>query len=325
MDNTNTYDKSELKFIAFLIGVLFIFFAISYYLGPKPQTSTEEVVSAESTPSPFENLEIRASAAYVYDIRNQEVLYAKKEDMRLPLASLTKVMASLVASDIAPLETTVAITDDALDVQGESGLKEGERWSLKSLLDFTLTTSSNDGMTAVALALGALDNSDASVGERKNDFVRQMNKKAEELGMNNTYYWNVTGLDESNVKGGAYGSARDMAILFDYILRTYPNLLEATREPEVRVSSLDRIVHEGSNTGLAVTGLPGVKASKTGYTSIAGGNLVIVFDPEIGRPIIISVLNSTYSDRFKDVLTLAEAAKLYVQGDVKEKLADTRE
>src|SRR5581483_3055251 len=105
------------------------------------------------------------------------------------------------------------ITHDAIATEGDSGLKEGEKWNLKNLLDFSLVSSSNDGIRAVALSLGALASANATEKEIVDDFVRLMNKKADELDLKDTYFWNETGLDETEYKGGAYGTAHDIAML----------------------------------------------------------------------------------------------------------------
>jgi serine-type D-Ala-D-Ala carboxypeptidase (penicillin-binding protein 5/6) len=301
-------------FFLLLASVLTLLFTASYLMRPA-QVLEEKVVSEVALIDHFQDLKLTAKAAYVYDIRSGQVLYAHNEHERLPLASLTKVMAALVATEMVRPETTIVITPEALEALGDQGLRRGERWSLKKLLDFTLTSSSNDGMQAVALSLGALSKSDATSKERESSFLLEMNKKAEALGMQNTYFWNTTGLDETEYKGGAYGSAYDMALMFEYILRQHPTLLEATRYGSVSVTSLDNNVHTVRNTGLTITDLPGLRASKTGYTAIAGGNLVIAFDPEIGRPIIVSVLGSTANDRFRDVRTLVETTFSQVNVD----------
>jgi serine-type D-Ala-D-Ala carboxypeptidase (penicillin-binding protein 5/6) len=300
-------NRQEIAFFSTLGLILFVFLIITYIYG-HPERFTEPGKIAESTPRPIESVEITAKSAYVYDTATGRVLYAKNEDERLPLASVTKVMAALVASELAPENAVVTITRDAVRTDGDSGLRSGERWALRDLLDLTLTSSANDGARAVALALGALGSSDQSSDAVVNDFVERMNLKAAELGMMNTYYFNDTGLDESQVKGGAYGSAKDQALLLEYILREKPLLLAATREPSFSIVSLDGLTHAVQNTNLNIDEIPGIVASKTGYTDLAGGNLVIAFDPEIGRPIIISVLGSTTEGRFSDVLALTQAS-----------------
>ncbi|MFZ2484673.1 MAG: hypothetical protein WAW81_01895, partial [Minisyncoccia bacterium] len=182
-------------------------------------------------------------------------------------------------------------------------------------LDFSLLTSSNDGMRAVALSLGALSKAGAGPEEIINDFVGEMNIKAGELGLKNTYFWNETGLDESDVKGGAYGTARDVSTLMAHILANYPELFAATREVKTTITSLDNRAHVANNTNNIADEIPGLLASKTGFTDTAGGNLAIVFDPELGRPIVISILGSTGDGRFEDMRILIGAVMTYISSN----------
>jgi len=276
---------------------------------------------SEVVSSPFPEVKLGAKATYVYDIRTQTVLFAKNENIRLPLASLAKIMSALVAEDSSPPYGVVTVSGKALEAQGDSGLLRDERWALRDILDFSLLTSSNDGMRAVALSLGALSRADATPEEIINDFVGEMNRKAQELGLKNTYFGNETGLDQSvqagepKAKGSAYGTARDMSALVEYILSHHPALFTATRETATALKSLDNHSHVAKNTNILVAEIPGLLASKTGFTDIAGGNLVVVFDPELGRPIIISILGSTEEGRFKDARTLIDAIMEYIQNN----------
>ncbi|MEK7147810.1 MAG: serine hydrolase, partial [Patescibacteria group bacterium] len=290
---------SEVKFFVVLATGLSLLFVVTYILGTRlDRRDVSKPTQSASAPFPF--VELEAKAAYVYDARTEAVLYAKNENTRMPLASLTKVMAALVAEELAPGYGTVTVTKDALDTEGDSGLRPGERWSLKDLLDFSLVSSSNDGIRAVALSLGALSSANATESEIVDDFVRTMNTKAAELDLKNTYFWNETGLDESEYKGGAYGTAKDMATLLDYVIEYHPEMMEATREFNTTLESLDNYKHLVKNTNQVAGEIPGLIASKTGFTNTAGGNLVFAFDPELGRPIIVTILGSTAEGRFED-------------------------
>ena len=309
-----------------LTTALVMLFAVSIIFGLKVERKSNSVPS-ETASKPFPMVTLEAKAAYVYDTRTQTVLFAKGEDVRLPLASLTKIMSALVAEGASPLYGIVTITNEALQAEGDSGLYRDEKWSLKNLLDFSLVTSSNDGIRAVALSLGALSKASATTGEIINDFVEEMNRKAGELGLKNTYFWNETGLDlpapnpsggqggGSEVKGGAYGTARDISVLLEYILAYHLELFAATREATTTLQSLDNRVHVAKNTNYIVSEIPGLLASKTGFTDTAGGNLAIVFDPELGRPIIITILGSTEQGRFEDVRTLVGAVMEHLKNN----------
>jgi len=294
-------NKQEIIFFSALGGILLILLGLIYFAGYqlKPLEATFNIGS----PQPLMDINITAKAAYVLDSRTGKVLYSKNEDTRLPLASLAKVMSALVASQLASEDTNIVISDEAIKAEGDAGLLVGEKWRLKDLIDFSLVSSANDGMAAIALSFG--------------DFVSQMNKEADKLGMANTYFFNETGLDEAVDKSGAYGSAKDMVTLFDYILKNRPTLLSATKETEVTFFSLNGLAHIARNTDTIIHLVPSVIASKTGTTILAGGNLILAFDPEIGRPIIIALLGSTESGRFEDMLILVRASMESVRNSVK--------
>lgn len=314
--NNNIFDNrdAEARFFVFLSLALVVLLIGSYVLGNRVQRG-DISAPTEAAQADFPDVAITAKSAYVYDARTKEVLFAKNEEARMPLASLTKMMSALVAHEMSPENGTLVVGREALLAVGDSGLMAGERWSIKELLDFSLVTSSNDGMRAVALSLGALERSNLTEGEILNSFVNKMNARAGELGLKNTYFWNETGLDESEFKGGAYGTAKDMARLMEYMIIYESEILEATREDRISVSSLDQFIHEGKNTNTLASSIPGLIGSKTGFTNTAGGNLVLAFDPELGRPIVVSILGSTEQGRFADAKVLIDATLKYISGD----------
>lgn len=322
MDNQPSVTGTpEIKFFVILVATLFLLLVISFIFNLKIQKGDIPTSSGIASKS-FPEVNLRAKAVYVYDARAKTVLFAQNENTRLSLASLTKIMSALVARDLTPLHSTITVNGEALQMEGDSGFYRDERWSLEDILDFSLLTSSNDGMRAVALSLGAISKANVVSEEVVNDFVREMNRKASELGLKNTYFWNETGLDlplqadESDaMKGGAYGTARDMNALMEYILMNQPELLTATREVVATFSSVDNHIHTAKNTNSIVSEIPGLLASKTGSTDTAGGNLIIVFDPELGRPIIISILGSTEQDRFEDARILIDAVMEYINNN----------
>lgn len=269
-------------------------------------TPPEEPASlAVADPAAFDDVTVSATSAFVWDVRTQRVLYEKNPDEQLPLASITKLMTALVAYEITTRDTAVAVDPDATRQDGDSGLASGERFTLGALADLTLMTSSNDGAYAIATAAGSL----LDAGEPTVSFVKAMNIRADELGLSQTYFRNPTGLDITESEAGAYGSARDIAFLLEHIVAERPEILEATTEPAALVYNEDGAYHEAENTNYAVRNIPGLIGSKTGYTTLAGGNLAVAFDVGVNRPIIVVVLGSTYDGRFTDVLTLANATR----------------
>lgn len=269
----------------------------------------EEEKNTVVLPNPFEKLSLEAKAVYVWDVNKKEVLYAKNEEAQLPLASVTKLMTALVANEILPQTIVVNINSEDLASEGDTGLFAQEKWILEDLLDFTLLVSSNDGASAIA-ALAGLHATDTPIvnSESKKVFVNRMNKKAREIGLTQTYFMNETGLDSSSRTSGAYGSARDMVVLLKYIIENTPRIVDTTRFASFTFLSLNNIYHNVTNTNNSISNIPGLMASKTGFTELAGGNVVFAFDAGINHPIIISVLGSSLEGRFIDAEKLVAAS-----------------
>lgn len=311
--------ETEARFFFILAGALIFFMISSFVLDTRVERDGNSSPTRLVEKS-FPAVSLEAKGALVLDLRTGEVLFEKNADAPLPLASVTKLMSAVVALELSPEYGTVKVTSGALKNYGDSGLKNDEKWSLKNMLDFSLLTSSNDGIRAVALSLAASEKSAPSDEELIASFVSAMNKKAESLGLLHTSFSNESGLDVERadgtvVKNGAYGSARDMAILMGYLLKTHPEALEATRESETTVSSMDNLAHAARNTNVLIGAIPGVLGSKTGFTDLAGGNVVFAFDPELGHPIVISVLGSSADGRFADAERLIEATMTYIRDE----------
>ncbi|TSC68025.1 MAG: Uncharacterized protein G01um101472_204, partial [Parcubacteria group bacterium Gr01-1014_72] len=195
--------------------------------------------------------------------------------------------------------------------EGDSGLRPGETWRIGDLIQFMLVGSSNDGATALAATAGALwgettDTDDYAGG--MGVFVREMNKEAQRLGLTQTFFLNPTGLDISPEVSGAYGSVRDVVALFKTALSERPELFEATQYEEATLQTETMEEHRALNTNDAVSVLSRLIASKTGYTDLAGGNLLVALDAGLNHRIFIAVLGSTEEGRFNDVGVLARAA-----------------
>lgn len=264
----------------------------------EPERLLAAAATTEVTP------DIKARAVVVYDVTRDTFLLEKNADVQLPLASLTKVMLALIAIQSLSASTTILITPESLKPEGSTGLRVGERWGLQDLIDATLVPSSNDGAEALALAIG---NGDVL------KTVMAMNKRARDIGLSSTYFLNPTGLDESATQAGAYGSSRDVARLFAYITLNYPDFIAGTTQNGMHIISETGIEHTTINTNEALGQIPGLIAGKTGMTNLAGGNLAVVFDLSIGRPIVVVVLGSTPEGRFEDVRTLVRFARSALQ------------
>lgn len=302
--------KSSLPALV-LLSAVFFFYIIGYtgyHADDKGSDGTKKNIADGN--NSFSNISLEAKAAYVYDANSQKTLFALNENNVLPLASLTKLMTAAIASELLPSGTVVTIGKTDINNEGDSGLFINERWRLSDIIGFTLMTSSNDGASALATAAGSLGQNayGMPVSQSKQQFIDTMNKKAEELGLRGTHFFNETGLDINGEVSGGYGTARDVAFLMTYVVKIAYKNLESTTLARTAVTSLDNIRHQATNTNERVNAIPGIIASKTGYTDLAGGNLAIAFDAGLSHPVIIVVLGSTREGRFKDTEALTWAA-----------------
>ncbi|MEK9184797.1 MAG: hypothetical protein AAB866_01360, partial [Patescibacteria group bacterium] len=233
--------------------------------------------------NPYKDIKIEAKSIYILDVNQNKTIFELNSEYQLPLASLTKIMTVITAKESIPEDTTIIFNK--------------EKWKLDDLIQFTLLVSSNDGAFVLA--------------HTKDGFISNMNENTKKMGLSNTYFMNESGLDISKGVSGGYGTAKDVAKMFDYAVSTYPNLFDVTKEKSQSFISLNKISHRGLNTNIIIDDIPNVIASKTGLTDLAGGNLVIEFLPRENHPVIIVVMGSSTEGRFTDMLTLVNATKKY--------------
>lgn len=268
---------------------------------------------SEATSSPahintaaFEAVSSRARSVVVYDVANDAVVYEKSSLEKRPLASITKLMTALLVHELLPAQKTITIHKQANTLQDDdySALVEGDVFTVKNLLDYTLMVSSNEGANILAEAAAK-----EAYGETAtiDDFVRLMNARAEMIGLRNAVFLNPSGLDIDEMTTGATATAEDTAKLLSYIIRMYPDLLTMTTKSEARIVGGNGYIYDAKNTNGIVSDIPGLIASKTGFTDIAGGNLAVAFNIGLGRSFVVVVLGSTKNERFTDVLSLVNA------------------
>jgi D-alanyl-D-alanine carboxypeptidase len=296
------------------IGVLALLVLVAF---PESTSRLSAIERNENTSKAFQNLKLQAQAVYVYDMAEHQMLFAKNENTALPLASLTKVMTTLAAASLAPHSTLVELEQKKIELVHASSTSTTttkivrttiDHWQLKDLLEYTLVASSNDGAAAIARQLGLGKSGDE--GEAEQAFVEKMNEYSKMLGLKSMRFLNSTGLDITTTRpeAGAYGSAQDVAKMMEHAITKYPDIFGTTKYASVEFQSEDNVAHKAQNTNTLANTIPGLIAGKTGYTTLAGGNLAVVFDAGIQHPIIIVVLGSTYDGRFSDVDDLVQAS-----------------
>jgi D-alanyl-D-alanine carboxypeptidase len=280
----------------------------------QPATQSVAVLNTATTtpdgPNAYAHISLIGKAAIVYDLTTGQTLYAQNANASLPLASVTKLLTLYAAAHVlqptSPVTMTpdsVAETNDAADV----GFKEGETFSFEDLARLTLAASSNNGAQAI---------DDAATAAQTTNTTSLLAGAAASIGLTQTHATNGTGLDINSEVAGGYGSAHDVAVLAGALLKEDPLIAQATTLPSVSITSAQGYAHTFANTDIDVTHIPDPLLSKTGYTDLAGGNLVVVYDAAINHPVAIVVLGSTESGRFTDVQQLVSATLAHFAGTV---------
>lgn len=262
----------------------------------KEEIAEEAAPAAVSSKEAFESVVLKAKAAIVYDLTTGETLYEHNADAQLPLASLTKLLTVYAGQSVLAENSLVSMTDTALSAEGDSGFAVGDTVTFKDAAALALVASSNDAASAIEETARARKSSE--------DFLLAA---AASAGLSQTYAVNGTGLDENEEVSGGYGSVRDIALLSGALLTAAPELARLSTRTSVSVSTREGKIITGDNTNEDMMRLPTVLLSKTGFTDLAGGNLVVVFDAGIGHPIAVAVLGSTREGRFTDVARLTAA------------------
>ncbi len=203
---------------------------------------------------------VDAESAVLMEMSTGSILYAKNADRALPPASVTKIMTLLLfmeevdAGNIA-LDEEITVSEYAASMGGSQVyLEAGETMTAEELLKCVIIASANDA--AVTLA--------EKVAGSEEAFVAKMNARAEELGMVNTHFENVTGLDDTAVKH--LTSAYDIALMSKALL-SHETI---TKYATIWMDSIRDGVFGLTNTNRLVRFYPGITGLKTGSTSKAG-------------------------------------------------------
>jgi D-alanyl-D-alanine carboxypeptidase (penicillin-binding protein 5/6) len=202
---------------------------------------------------------VGAQAAIVVEVSTGIVACQRQADKRLAIGSTTKLMTALVTLENAKLSETFTAADyRPLPIESQIRLQPGERMKVSDLMRGLLLESGNDA--AVTLAEGVS-------GTRKK-FVREMNRRARQLGLKNTHFANPIGLDQE----GNYSTARDLVTLAK-ILRTNSFFKKVVDSPS---GTLKTGNHERTfrNRNPLVSRYEWVNGVKTGHTRGAGYVLV---------------------------------------------------
>jgi D-alanyl-D-alanine endopeptidase (penicillin-binding protein 7) len=253
------------------------------YFGEANTTQSIFVRTAQTAVPSFSK-----QALLVNDITNNVDLAAVNADTRWPTASLTKLMTATLALDHLSPDTRITITPQMFAVDpGEKTLVVNGTYTMSDLLHVMLMPSSNVAAEALADYYG------------HTPFMTEMNARAAQWGMTNTYFDDPSGLSAANES-----TAHDLATLASHVYKNYPTVLAYGNTPSIMITELQSDTKVNVKSINEFAGNPNFIGGKTGYIPQAGDNLLSIFRYN-GNPILIIVLGAANTaQRFGDTTKL---------------------
>ncbi|NLG87539.1 MAG: D-alanyl-D-alanine carboxypeptidase, partial [Firmicutes bacterium] len=231
-------------------------------------------------------------AAIVIDAETGNVLGSKNPDLKLPIASTTKIMTALLALENGHLADRVTLSEEAALQEGSSMYTSpGESYTLEELLYGLMLNSGNDAAWALA----------EHIAGSVPDFVAQMNTRAQELGAVNTHFTNPSGLPDPD----HYSTAHDLALIAKAAMaREDFRRIAATKAQNVPwpVKETDKLLVNHNKLLWRYEGADGIK---TGYTNQARQCLVASATRD-GQRLIAVVLKSEGENVWSDAQRLLD-------------------
>ncbi len=286
-------------FVMFFCFIINIFqsnlenFLISKKLEKNPPLPVSELLANISyNPSEKTELEISAKSAISMVINEkgeEKIIFKKNENEKMEIASLTKLMTAVIASEFYKPDLEITITKEAID-QPESfgGLKLGEKLNAQELIYFMLIESSNDAAFALTIPL-----------KTPESFVGLMNLKAKELKMEKSSFFNPTGLDGENTYSSNFSTVSDLAKLAKYIINK-PLILDIISKKEYSING-----HTLHNTNQLLGENPEIIGGKTGFTDEAGECLVLILKNKEKEIYTLNVILGS-ENRYQDMEKLID-------------------
>ena len=235
--------------------------------------------------------EVAGKSALLMDMETGTVLYAQNEHARLAPASVTKVMTMLLIMEaiddgrIGWDDTVIASEAAAAKGGSQIYLKVGESMTVTDMVKSIAVSSANDCACAMAEHIAGSESA----------FVELMNKRAEELGMQDTHFVNCTGLDDEENAREHLTSAYDIALMSRELMKNHPDITKFTT---IWMDTVRGGAFGLSNTNKLVRFYPGATGLKTGFTSGAGYCLSATAERD-GMGLIAVVMGcETSKDRF---------------------------
>jgi D-alanyl-D-alanine carboxypeptidase len=233
---------------------------------------------------------ISAESFIVGDLDTGEIILLKNQDNTYPIASLSKLMTALVATELNGKDETAKVSRGALATEGRNGnFWAGEEIKVSDILYPLLMSSSNDAAEIIAENF------------ERDTFLRKMDLQAKKIKMMDTHFDDPSGLSEKNTS-----NVLDLFKLTGYIRRQKPELLDITLN---RRHSAAKHTWFSNNQFLSEDEYTG---GKSGYLNEAKQTVISTFEMQLGeengpRPIGIVLLRS--NDRYRDVMNILKYLK----------------
>lgn len=278
------------------------------------------VFSASSTfAQSADPLRLQVEAAVLIDADTGKVLYQKNADQPLAMASMSKILTEYLILEAInnqqiSWEDTTSISEYAHRVSQNLSLsnvplRRDEHYTIRELYEAMAIYSANGATIALAEVLAGSET----------EFVRLMNAKAKELGMENYTFVNSTGLNNKDLFGmhpagtadaENLASAKDTALMALRILQDYPEVLTIASIPRktFRPDTVDAIRMDNWNWMLPelVYGYEGVDGLKTGSTALAGYCFTATAERNNLRLISVVMKGRSYAARFQETKKLLD-------------------
>ena len=281
-----------------IFNLTFCYASDSIYTWSNPSAATMALannITEEYTNDTSNPLNLDCESAILIEQNTGKILYSYNVHEKLRPASVTKIMSILlimeaIKSGKINYDTKIPCSENAASMGGSQiWLDTTETLTVEEMLKAICVVSANDCVTAMAEYLGGTEEG----------FVKMMNEKAKELGMNDTEFKNCHGIDED----GHMTSSYDISLMSKELLTKYP---EITKYTTIWNDSLRDGKSELVNTNKLVRNYNGCTGLKTGSTSQALFNLSASATRE-GLSLIAVVMKApTSAKRFKNASSLLD-------------------
>lgn len=247
----------------------------------QPQADFNVAGDPEVRQIKFDPLSVSAKSVLAYDIESGKTLIDRNSSQKLAIASLTKLMTSIVAMEDPGFADAVVIGPaDHTSIAPVLSIRNGDKVMPLDLVKSMLVGSANDA----ALTIG-------NHFPDKGTFVEKMNAKAKELGMSDTHFDNPVGFDSPD----NYSTAADLQKLVEYALKVLP-YDQIWQSANYSFKSVEGHVYSIRNSNDLVFKNNYIHSIKTGYTPAALENMIVEAENPEGKKIVALVLGSSDRD-----------------------------